>query len=121
MWSQASPGSADTPEEEDYFGITLIAANFGKCPQDDLAVAVRFENNREGAVHVIYGSSTGLTSTGNQFWTQKSPGVPGKAESGDLFGSSLTAGNFGRGATQTSPSEFRATPWVASIPLAPST
>ena len=96
VWSQGSPGIADTPEEEDYFGITLIAANFGKGPQDDLAVAVRFENNREGAVHVIYGSSTGLTSAGNQFWTQKSPGVPGKGESGDYFGSSLTAGNFGR-------------------------
>ena len=74
----------------------MIAANFGRGPQDDLAIGVRFENNREGAVHVIYGSPTGLAAAGNQLWTQKSNGVGGRGESGDLFGSSLAAGNFGR-------------------------
>ena len=74
----------------------MIAANFGRGPQDDLAIGVRFDNNREGAVHVIYGSPTGLAAAGNQLWTQKSNGVGGRGESGDLFGSSLAAGNFGR-------------------------
>ncbi len=49
-------------------------------------------------MHVLYGSASGLTSARSQMWTEKSPGVRGKAESGDLFGSSLAAGNFGRSA-----------------------
>ena len=48
-------------------------------------------------MHVLYGSSSGLTAAGSQMWTEKSPGVRGEAESGDLFGSALAAGNFGRG------------------------
>lgn len=38
-----------------------------------------------GAVNVIYGSSKGLTRTGNQLWSQDSGGVPGVAEHGDGF------------------------------------
>jgi len=97
QWSQATPGVAGSPEWEDSFGIALAVGNFGHGAQDDLAIGVRFENNREGAVHVLYGSSSGLTAAGSQMWTEKSPGVRGKAESGDLFGSAFAAGNFGRG------------------------
>jgi hypothetical protein len=49
-----------------------------------------------GAVNVLYGSATGLqaTSPDDQFWHQDSPEVRGMAESDDLFGSSLGAGDF---------------------------
>ncbi len=47
-----------------------------------------------GAVNVIYGSAAGLTARGDQIWTQRSPGVPGRAERGDRFGSDLASGDF---------------------------
>ena len=47
-----------------------------------------------GAVNVLYGSAAGLTSAGNQFWHQNSPGIAERADAGDLFGSALAAGDF---------------------------
>jgi hypothetical protein len=44
------------------------------------------------AVNVIYGSAAGLTSVGDQFWSQNSPGVAGTAEGGDSFGWSFCRG-----------------------------
>jgi hypothetical protein len=35
---------------------------------------------------VLYGSPTGVVSTGNQFWDQDSPSIIGAAEVGDEFG-----------------------------------
>jgi len=42
-----------------------------------------------GAVNLIYGTASGLSSTGNQFWHQNSAGVPDSAEENDSFGLSL--------------------------------
>ena len=47
-----------------------------------------------GAVIVIYGSGTGLTTTtagipASQFWSQNAAGVAGISETGDSFGSAL--------------------------------
>jgi hypothetical protein len=46
-------------------------------------------------VNVLYGSAEGLqaTSPDDQFWTQDTPGVKEMADSGDLFGYSLGAGD----------------------------
>ena len=57
------------------------------------AVGVRGESigtiGAAGAVNVIYGTSTGLASSGNQFWHQNSSGSPDSAEEGDNFGAAL--------------------------------
>ncbi len=45
-------------------------------------------------MQVLYGSSSGLTATGSQVWSQDSAGVPGSAKERDYFGSTLAAGNF---------------------------
>ncbi|MGW0186829.1 FG-GAP-like repeat-containing protein [Streptomyces sp. NPDC003362] len=47
-----------------------------------------------GAVVVLYGSSTGISAAKKTVITQNSTGVPGAAESGDRFGSSLAAGDL---------------------------
>ena len=39
----------------------------------------------------MFGSASGLTSVGNQFWTQQSPGVPGNSDAGDNFGDAVLA------------------------------
>jgi hypothetical protein len=49
-----------------------------------------------GGVVVLDGSSSGLTAAGSQFWTQDTPGVADTAETGDAFGYSLAAANFGK-------------------------
>ena len=51
---------------------------------------------RAGAVSVIYGSSTGLTSANAQLWTQNSIGIAGEPETDDQFGFALAAGDFGK-------------------------
>jgi FG-GAP repeat len=98
-WTQNSSGVVGTAERGDSFGSALASADFGKSPLADLAVGVPFEDvgavERAGAVNVIYGSSGGLTAAGNQRWTQDSPGIADAAETPDLFGSALAAGDFG--------------------------
>ena len=106
IWSQDSAGIAGGSESGDQFGASLTAWNFGKnefsrvapgvaIVSADLAIGVPHENigsiSDAGAVHVIYGSlfSNGLTSTGSQFWSQGSTGIPGGAEAGDHFGASM--------------------------------
>lgn len=93
-WSQDSRGIRGTAEEGDGFGAVLVAADFGRTAYDDLAIGVPDEWPI-GAVNVIYGSASGLTPEGNQLWTERSPGVLGKAGT-DAFGGTFTAGNFGR-------------------------
>jgi FG-GAP repeat protein len=94
LWSQNSPGIADTAESGDLFGAALAAGAFNGDGRADLAVGVPGEDNFVGVVHVLYGSQGGLTATGNQLWSQNSAGIAGTAEARDGFGISLTAGDF---------------------------
>jgi hypothetical protein len=75
-----------------------VSGDFNGDGFDDLAIGVPLEDVSghadAGAVNVIYGSSTGLASAGNQLWTQDSPSVEGVAEAGDRFGACLAAGDF---------------------------
>jgi nucleoside phosphorylase len=91
----------DGTEEEDQFGIALAAANLGKSTHADLAIGVHQEDvgatQDAGAVNLVYGSSTGLTAAGDQFWHQNSSDIADAAEPFDRIGASLTAANFGRG------------------------
>jgi hypothetical protein len=54
----------------------------------DLAVGAPGEATGAGAdvggVSIIYGSASGLTSAGNQVWSQDSTGILERAEAGDL-------------------------------------
>jgi hypothetical protein len=95
----------DRVEAGDIFGSALAAGQLGNGPVDDLAIGAQQEDvgpegseaADAGSVQVLYGSTSGLTATGNQRWSQDSSMVPGLAESGDGFGDSLRTGNFGRG------------------------
>jgi hypothetical protein len=85
-------------ETDDTFGFALAAGDFNTDTFADLAAGAPFENAGSivdaGAVSVLPGSATGLTTTGGRLFTQDSPGVGSAAESGDLFGFSLAAGDF---------------------------
>ncbi len=101
FWTQDSPGILDSADPFDRFGHALAAGDFDADGFTDLAVAAPREDLRsgnvfqdQGGVNVIYGSPGGLSSAGNQFWTQDSPGILGTAELGDLFGLALGAADF---------------------------
>jgi hypothetical protein len=101
VWTQRSGRIFDFAEKEDHFGWSLAAGDFGWGPEDDLAIGVPAEDlgliKDAGAVNVIYGSSSGLVSRGNEFWSQRSEGVPDQAERYDSFGKELLAADLGRG------------------------
>ncbi len=75
-----------------------IRADFNGDGRGDLAVGAPGDNvgsiQDAGAVNVLYGTLSGLSASGNQLWSQDSPGVPGAAETFDGFGASLAAGDF---------------------------
>jgi hypothetical protein len=100
-WTQASPGVVGRAERYDSFGWSLAAGDFGRGPQDDLAINVWSEGigdiKESGAVNVLYGSSEGLSGEGSQMWFGDSPGVPGQREEFEQFGTALAAGRFSGG------------------------
>ncbi len=101
FWSQDAAGVAGAAETDDFFGLALVAADLGNGPHADLAIGVAEDVGSvvdAGAVNVIYGSATGATSAGNQFWSQDSPSIAGAAETDDLFGFNLTTADVGSSA-----------------------
>src|SRR5205823_1853440 len=83
---------------EDGFGQAVAACDFNGDGFADLAVGVPDENLGRiadaGAVRVLYGSPLGLTVTGNQLWSEDTPGLEGTADARDHFGAALVAGDF---------------------------
>ncbi len=98
FWSQGATGIAGDVELWDHFGAALTSGDFDGDGRDDLAIGVPDEDvgstSDAGAVNVIYGTSTGLSASGDQLWTQDSSGIQGAAEGGDHFGAALAAGDF---------------------------
>lgn len=96
FWSQGP--LQDGRENDDHFGATLAGGDFNGDGFSDLAVGVPSENIGSiadaGAVNVIYGSSGGLTTSGNQFWNKDSTGIIDFAASGQQFGRALATGDF---------------------------
>ena len=93
LFRQGLNGLAGFPEELDSFGTTLAAANFGNGATADLAIGVPLEGpgadfvDGTGAVHVVYGTTIGLSTAGNQLLS----GVDSEE-----FGAALAAANVGR-------------------------
>jgi hypothetical protein len=111
-WSQDSDGIVSEPVAGEKFGFSLAAGDFNGDKKDDLAVGVPGQSLTEtviiasgtpnvtvstrnaGAVHIIPGSSSGLTANGSQFWNQDLVFGSGHGESDDAFGRALAAGDF---------------------------
>jgi len=98
LWSQRSPGVAESPEFLDLFGLALASGDFNDDGFDDLAIGVPGETvgaiQSAGAVHILYGTEGGLSAEGADFLHQDRNGVPETAESSDRFGDALVAGNL---------------------------
>jgi len=75
------------------FAQERIRADFDGNGIDDLAIGVPGEKSSSGGVNVIYGSGAGLTTLGNQFFSQAGD-VPDSPEVNDNCGAALAAGDF---------------------------
>ena len=85
-WTQNSSGIPGSTEAGDKWGDSLRFADVKGTGHHALIVGAPGENSGAGAITVIYGASTGLTSTGAKYFSQNSSGIPGAAEGGDGFG-----------------------------------
>lgn len=100
FWHQNQPGVEEEPEPLDFFGISVTSADFDGDGSADLAIGVFYETPVDpggpfnGAVNVLYGSPTGLTSHGDQLWHEGVPGVGGDLDDSYAFGAALAAGDF---------------------------
>ncbi|HEU5181650.1 MAG TPA: hypothetical protein VFW45_12745 [Candidatus Polarisedimenticolia bacterium] len=97
FWDQDSSGITDcAAEDDDYFGYSLVSADFDLNGKSDLAIGTPGEDIgdvvKAGMVNVLYGSSSGIRSTGQQRWYQGP--IDGTAEAYDSFGLALAAGDF---------------------------
>ncbi|MGH2573705.1 MAG: FG-GAP repeat protein [Actinomycetota bacterium] len=83
----------DAAERGDHFGHAVATGDFNGDGFADLAVGVPFEEvegsaNDIGAVHVLYSTAAGLQAEDpdDVLWTQDSPGMEDRGETGDRFG-----------------------------------
>jgi hypothetical protein len=102
FFRQGFDGMAESSDDGDLLGASLAVGRFNADSFPDLAVGVpgeslsngSFEIDGAGAVHVLFGSASGVTATDSQFWTANSAGVPDEPEVGDAFGFSIAGGDF---------------------------
>jgi hypothetical protein len=103
LFIQGMSGLDDVAEANDFFGWGLAPGDYNGDSKDDLAIGASFESISSetilnvGKVHVIYGSSAGLSTSlpiPDQLWQQGVNGVDDIAEAGDLFGDSLSSGDY---------------------------
>ena len=84
FWSQSPPGVPGVSEDDDRFGGTVAAGDFGRNPRskavDDLAVVAHNDSVREtelaGTPTVLYGGIDGLAAEGSQRWAADDLGLP---------------------------------------------
>jgi len=89
-------GVLGTESAGDRFGWSLAAGDFDDDDFDDLAIGAPFRDVGAeldaGQIHVLYGSASGLTATGDQLFDDGDFGSTPLA--GEQFGWSLAAGQF---------------------------
>ena len=92
---------AATTEPFDDFGRALAVGDFDLDGFSDLAIGVPGEaltaGADAGAIHVLFGSASGLVAAGSLFLSQNTlpPGSAESTEAGDAFGAALAAGPEG--------------------------
>jgi hypothetical protein len=97
QFTEGSRGIKGAVEADDRFGESLVSGDFDADGYADLAIGAPGEDiadsRNTGEVHVMYGSSRGLTSR-DELLGQGAGGVPGTPEPEQNFGGALAVGDF---------------------------
>jgi hypothetical protein len=107
VWSQQRTGVAGESQPGDGYGSALASGDLNGDRNSDLAVGIvgkdldtdLGENHSEGAAGVLYGGVNGLSGSGSQEWSQRTPGVTGAYRTDDGFGGYLRIAQMGKTAT----------------------
>jgi len=98
VWHRDKPGIRGTADDGDHFGYSLTTGRFNRGGHIDLAIGVPGDDVATvidtGSVHVIYGSGSGLSGSGDQIWHQNRKNINGINEPNDGFGFSVSSGDF---------------------------
>jgi len=98
QFAQGTGGVGGAVEVGDFFGAGLGVGDFDDDGNADLIAGAPNEDlkkkNNAGVVHVLYGSNSGVSTTGDAILHSGSANVAGKSEKNDLFGSSIAVGDF---------------------------
>ncbi len=98
LFTQDTTGIGDTAEFNDRFGLALAVGNFNGDRYADLAIAAPFESfgsaSVAGAVHILFGSASGISTTGDLLLTENTAGIAGSAQPFAKFGFELAAGDL---------------------------
>jgi len=93
VFAQGVGGISGVDTAGDGFGATTLVKDLNGDGCADVAIGVPGNSQNAGAVVVLYGSVTGLTTTGSEFITpDEVPG--GRGARNESFGFSLAAGDF---------------------------
>ena len=96
--TQATTGLKSAAVANGNFGSALAVGDFNHDGIMDLAIGASGATvngaTGAGAVFILFGSHTGLKTTGGQMWTENSTNIAGTATAGDHFGAALAAGDF---------------------------
>lgn len=97
-WNRDSAGVGSSSAASDFFGDSVAAGDIDGDGLDDLVVGVpgdyTWPSSNAGSIHVLYGSSSGITADFDQIISQGSVGVDGQVESNDNFGESVVVADF---------------------------
>jgi hypothetical protein len=93
-FTQNTAGVPGAAEANDQFGTSAIFGDFNDDGCADLAVGAPGENIFTGLVVVLYGSPTGLVTSGAQSFTIAGLFGPGQSSESQRFGSSFAVGDL---------------------------
>ena len=97
-FTQDTPGVPGLAEEDDWFGAAVGCGDLDSDAYADVVIASPMEGvgsvMAAGTVTVLKGSAAGTTTAGALLISQDTPGVPGGAETMDLFGSAIAIGDL---------------------------
>ena len=102
-FGQRSNGITADPSVGDRFGESVSTGDINADGYDDVVLGIPGDYRcwphigvcgHVGAVMVLYGTENGATASGDDYWGQRSNGVPGYVGVGDEFGASVTTGDL---------------------------